>query len=39
MVTIPRGLSMDHPKFHLISEPGKEMEGNGVNEPDGAKRR
>jgi hypothetical protein len=37
MITILRELNMDHLKFHLISEPGKKMEGNGVSEPHGAR--
>ena len=39
MVTIPRKLNMDHLKFHLTPEPGKKMERNGINKPDGATRR
>jgi len=35
MVTIPR---KHHLRFHLISEPGKKMERNGINESNGAKR-
>jgi hypothetical protein len=37
METILRELNMDHLKFHIISEPGKKMEGNGVSEPNGAR--
>jgi hypothetical protein len=39
MVSIPRKLNMEHLKFHLISEPSKKMERNGIKESDGAKRR
>jgi len=39
MVTIPRKLFVDHLKFHLILDPGKKMERNGINECDGANRR
>jgi len=39
MVTIPMKLNMDHLKFHLISESGKKMKRNGINESNGAKRR
>jgi len=39
MVTTLRKLNMDHLKFHLISESGKKMERNGINEPDGANMR
>jgi len=34
---ILKKLNTDHLKFHLISQPGKKMEGNGVNKPDGAR--
>jgi hypothetical protein len=34
-----RKLNMDHLILHLISESGKKMERNGINESDGAKRR
>jgi hypothetical protein len=37
MVTILRELNMDHLKYHQISEPGKKMEWNGVNKPDGGR--
>jgi len=36
MVTIPRKLFVDHLKFHLISDTGKKMGRNGINESDGA---
>ena len=39
MVRIPRKLYVDHLQFHLISEPGKKMERNGINESDGANSR
>jgi hypothetical protein len=39
MVTIPRKLFLDDLKSHLIWEPGKKMEKNGINEYDGANRR
>jgi hypothetical protein len=39
MATILMKLNMDHLKYHLISEPSKKMERNGINESDGAKRR
>ena len=39
MVTTLRKLNTDHLKFHLISESGKKMERNGINESDGANRR
>jgi hypothetical protein len=39
MVTILRKLFMDQLKFHLISEPGKKMESNGINESYGANNR
>jgi len=39
MVPIPRKLNMNHLRFHVISDSGKKMEMNGINAPDGAKRR
>jgi len=39
MVTIPRKLFVNHLKFHLISEPGKKMERNGINKSDGTNKR
>jgi hypothetical protein len=39
MVTLPRKLNTDHIKSHLISKPSENMERNGINESDGAKRR
>ena len=33
MVTIPRRLNMDQPKFHLLSESCKKMERNGKMNP------
>jgi hypothetical protein len=39
MVTTPKKLNVDHLKSHLISEPNKRMERNGIKDSDGVKRR
>ena len=39
MVTIPRKLFVDHLKSHLISDTGKKMGRNGINESNGATKR
>jgi len=36
---LKRKLNMDHLILHLILESSKQMERNGINESDGAKRR